>query len=75
MKKILKELKRIFPDRFVSIHLDMIFDRNGILEESYQAYVIKVKLGDYDVTDDFPTLKELDNYLSEKIETYKSQIK
>ena len=78
MKRILKQLIRLFPDSYTVIskrheigkhtHLDVITDK-GIL---YTAYISNSEaFNEASHTSEFETLKELDKYLTKTLTDYK----
>jgi len=73
MKKILIQLKKLFPTRYVTV--DHIVSQhsfeNSIVKEEYSVYIANYKLLNENTKgSELKTLKELDNYLNSVIDGY-----
>lgn len=68
MKRIFNKLKTLFPN---ADHILIQHEINSN-EEKYNVYIsIEPRIWQYNWSSDFSTLKQLEDYLKEKIEGYK----
>lgn len=70
MKKIFKQLVKLFPN----ITITVSYEIHSYKDEKYRVYIDN-RIWIYNWSPEFKTLKELDQHLSEKIPNYKKVYK